>query len=104
MLLQDRTAIFISPNAGWVQAVADIRGGASFGLVRSANRFAGTAALANGTVTIPSLSARNSRPACAANGTSAAIAVRVQTTATTLTLSETGGTDVINWSCVANLY
>jgi hypothetical protein len=67
-----------------------------------ANSFAGSATLVSGTVSVIFPRSYNSAPLCTANDTSAAKAVRVQTTETTLTLSEANGTDVINWLCVGN--
>ena len=46
--------------------------------------------------------AYNSAPVCAANDTSAIATVRVQATATALTLSQSRGTDTIAYICVGN--
>jgi Pectate lyase superfamily protein len=68
----------------------------------AANTFAGSVALASGTATVTFPTAYNSAPVCVANDTSAIATVRVQTTATTLTLSQSSGTDTIMYMCVGN--
>jgi hypothetical protein len=68
----------------------------------AANSFAGSVALASGTATVTFPTAYNSAPVCTANGTSAIATVRVQTTATTLTLTQSSGTDTIAYICVGN--
>ena len=68
----------------------------------AANTFAGTVALATGTATVTFPTAYISAPVCTANDTSAIATVRVQTTATALTLSQSSGTDTIAYICVGN--
>jgi len=68
----------------------------------AANSFAGTVALTAGTATVTFPTAYNSAPVCTANGTSAIVTVRVQTSATALTLSQSSGTDKIAYICVGN--
>jgi Pectate lyase superfamily protein len=68
----------------------------------AANTFAGSVALAAGTATVTFPTAFNSAPVCTANDSSAIATVRVQTTATTLTLSQASGTDTILYICVGN--
>jgi hypothetical protein len=68
----------------------------------AANTFAGSVALASGTATVTFPTAYNSAPVCTANDTSAIATVRVQTTATTLTLTQSSGTDTIMYMCVGN--
>jgi hypothetical protein len=68
----------------------------------AANTFAGTVALASGTATVTFPTAYNSAPVCTANDTSAIATVRVQTTATALTLTQSSGTDTIAYICVGN--
>jgi Pectate lyase superfamily protein len=68
----------------------------------AANTFAGTVALVTGTATVTFPTAYNSAPVCTANDTSAIAPVRVQTTATTITLTESSGTDAIAYICVGN--
>ncbi len=68
----------------------------------AANTFAGTVALVGGTATVTFPTAYNSAPVCTANDTSAVATVKAQTTATTLTLSQSGGTDTIMYICVGN--
>jgi Pectate lyase superfamily protein len=68
----------------------------------AANTFAGSVALASGTATVTFPTAYNSAPVCAANDTSAIATVRVQATATTLTLTQSSGTDTIMYICVGN--
>jgi hypothetical protein len=68
----------------------------------AANTFAGSVALASGTATVTFPTAYNAAPVCVANDTSAIATVRVQTTATTLTLSQSSGTDTIMYVCVGN--
>jgi hypothetical protein len=68
----------------------------------AANTFAGTVALVTGTATVTFPTAYNSAPVCTANDTSAIATVRVQTTATTLTLTQGSGTDTIMYLCVGN--
>jgi len=68
----------------------------------AANTFAGTVALAAGTATVTFPTAYNSAPVCTANDTSAIATVRVQTTATALTLTQSSGTDTIAYICVGN--
>jgi hypothetical protein len=64
--------------------------------------FAGSIALASGTATVTFPTAYTSAPVCTANDTSAIATVRVQTTATTLTLRQSSGTDTIMYVCVGN--
>jgi hypothetical protein len=64
--------------------------------------FAGSIALASGTATVTFPTAYTSAPVCTANDTSAIATVRVQTTATTLTLTQSSGTDTIMYVCVGN--
>jgi hypothetical protein len=68
----------------------------------AANTFAGTVALAAGSATVTFPTAYNSAPVCTANDTSAIATVRVQTTATALTLTQSSGTDTIAYICVGN--
>lgn len=68
----------------------------------AANTFAGSIALASGTATVTFPTAYTSAPVCTANDTSAIATVRVQTTATTLTLTQSSGTDTIMYMCVGN--
>ncbi|MFY9805102.1 MAG: glycosyl hydrolase family 28-related protein [Candidatus Acidiferrales bacterium] len=68
----------------------------------AANTFAGTVALASGTATVTFPTAYNSAPVCTANDTSAIATVRVQTTATAVTLTQSSGTDTIMYICVGN--
>ena len=68
----------------------------------AANTFAGTVALAAGTATVTFPTAYNSAPVCTANDTSAIATVRVQTTASTITLTQSSGTDTIAYICVGN--
>ncbi len=68
----------------------------------AANTFAGSVALASGTATVTFPTAYNSAPVCVANDTSAIATVRVQTTATALTLTQSSGTDTIMYMCVGN--
>jgi Pectate lyase superfamily protein len=68
----------------------------------AANTFAGTVALVTGTATVTFPTAYTSAPVCTANDTSAIATVRVQTTATTLTVSQASGTDTIMYVCVGN--
>jgi hypothetical protein len=68
----------------------------------AANTFAGTVALASGTATVTFPTAYNSAPVCTANDTSAIATVRVQTTTTALTLTQSSGTDTIAYICVGN--
>ncbi len=68
----------------------------------AANTFAGTVALASGTATVTFPTAYNTAPVCVANDTSAIATVRVQTSATALTLSQSSGTDTIMYVCVGN--
>jgi hypothetical protein len=68
----------------------------------AANTFAGTIALASGTATITFPTAYTSAPVCTANDTSAIATVRVQTSAATLTLTQSSGTDTIMYMCVGN--
>jgi len=68
----------------------------------AANTFAGTVAETGGTATVTFPTAYNSAPVCVANDTSAVATVRVQTTATTLTVSQSSGTDTIMYMCVGN--
>jgi hypothetical protein len=68
----------------------------------AANTFAGSVALASGTATVTFPTAYNFAPVCTANDTSAIATVRVQTTATTLTLTQSSGTDTIAYICVGN--
>jgi len=68
----------------------------------AANSFAGTVALVTGAATVTFPTAYNSAPVCTANDTSAIATVRVQTTATALTLSQSSGTDTIAYICVGN--
>jgi len=68
----------------------------------AANTFAGTVALAAGTATVTFPTAYNSAPVCTANDTSAIATVRVQTTASALTLTQSSGTDTIAYICVGN--
>ncbi|MFZ3217714.1 MAG: glycosyl hydrolase family 28-related protein [Candidatus Acidiferrales bacterium] len=68
----------------------------------AANTFAGTVALASGTATVTFPTAYNSAPVCTANDTSAIATVRVQSSATALTLTQSSGTDTIAYICVGN--
>jgi hypothetical protein len=68
----------------------------------AANTFAGTVALAAGTATVTFPTAYNAAPVCTANDTSAIATVRVQTSTTVLTLSQSSGTDTIAYICVGN--
>jgi hypothetical protein len=68
----------------------------------AANTFAGTVALVTGTATVTFPTAYNSAPVCVANDSSAVATVRVQTTATALTLTQSSGTDTIMYVCVGN--
>ncbi len=68
----------------------------------AANTFAGTVALVAGAATVTFPTAYNSAPVCTANDTSAVATVRVQTTASTIALSQSSGTDTIAYICVGN--
>jgi hypothetical protein len=68
----------------------------------AANTFAGTIALVNGSATVAFRMPYKSAPVCVANDTSAIATVRVQTTTTKLTLSQSNGTDTIMYMCVGN--
>ena len=68
----------------------------------AANTFAGSVALAAGTATVTFPTAYNSAPVCVANDSSAVATVRVQTTSTALTLTQSSGTDTIMYLCVGN--
>jgi hypothetical protein len=67
-----------------------------------AANFAGTVALVGGAAAVTFPTAYSSAPVCTANDTSAIATVRVQTTATTLTLTQSSGTDTIMYICVGN--
>jgi hypothetical protein len=66
------------------------------------NTFAGTVALPAGTATVTFPTAYNSAPVSTAKDTSAIATVRVQTSATALTLTQSSGTDTIAYICVGN--
>jgi hypothetical protein len=68
----------------------------------AANTFAGPVALAAGTATVTFPTAYSSAPVCTADDTSAIATVRVQTTATALTLTQSSGTDTVAYICVGN--
>jgi hypothetical protein len=68
----------------------------------AANTFAGTVALVNGTATVAFPTPYKSAPVCVANDTSAIATVRVQTTTSKLTLSQSSGADTIMYMCVGN--
>ncbi len=68
----------------------------------AANTFAGSVALSGGTATVTFPTPYNSAPVCTANDTSAIATVRVQTTPTALTLTQSSGTDTIMYICVGN--
>ncbi|MGH9682179.1 MAG: glycosyl hydrolase family 28-related protein [Candidatus Acidiferrales bacterium] len=68
----------------------------------AANTFAGSVALSGGTAVVTFPTPYNSAPVCVANDTSAIATVRAQATATTLTLSQSSGTDTIAYICVGN--
>ena len=68
----------------------------------AAGTFAGTVALSGGTATVTFPTAFNSTPVCVANDQSAIATVRVQPSATQLVLTQSSGTDTINWICIGN--
>ena len=68
----------------------------------AAGTFAGTVALSAGTATVTFPTAYNSAPVCTANDTSAIATVRVQSSATSITLTQSSGTDTIAYICVGN--
>jgi hypothetical protein len=68
----------------------------------AADTFAGTVALAAGTATVKFSTAYHSAPVCTANDTPAIATVRVQTTASALTLTQSSGTDTIAYIWVGN--
>jgi hypothetical protein len=68
----------------------------------AANTFAGSVALSGGTATVTFPTPYNSAPVCTANDTSAIATVRVQTTASAITLTQSSGTDTIMYICVGN--
>jgi hypothetical protein len=90
------TARFAEPRRVWVAGYF-----AAFES-RASNTFAGTVALASGTATATFPTAYNSAPVRTANDTSAIATVRVQTSATALTLTQSSGTDTIAYICVGN--
>jgi hypothetical protein len=68
----------------------------------AANTFAGSVALVGGAATVTFPTPYNSAPVCTANDSSAVATVKAQTTATALTLTQSGGTDTIMYICVGN--
>ena len=68
----------------------------------AAGTFAGTVALSSGTATVTFPTPFNSTPVCVANDQSAIATVRVQPSATQLVLTQSSGTDTINWICIGN--
>jgi hypothetical protein len=65
-------------------------------------QFAGTVALAGGTATVTFPTPFASAPVCVANDQSAIATVKVTPSASSLTLTQSSGTDTINWICVGN--
>ncbi|MGA8142922.1 MAG: glycosyl hydrolase family 28-related protein [Candidatus Acidiferrales bacterium] len=68
----------------------------------SSGQFAGTVVLVAGTATVTFPTAFTSTPVCVANDQSAIATVRVQPSATAVTLTQSSGTDTIDWVCVGN--
>jgi hypothetical protein len=65
-------------------------------------QFAGTVALVGGTATVTFPTPFASTPVCVANDQSAIATVRVTPSASSLTLTQSSGTDTINWICIGN--
>lgn len=68
----------------------------------ASGQFAGTVALVGGTATVTFPTPFSSTPVCVANDQSAIATVRVQPSATALTLTQSSGTDTIAWICIGN--
>jgi len=68
----------------------------------ASGQFAGSVALVGGTATVTFPTPFSSAPVCVANDQSAIATVRVQPSATALTLTQSSGTDTIAWICVGN--
>jgi len=68
----------------------------------ASGQFAGTVALVGGTATVTFPTPFSSTPVCVANDQSAIATVRVQPSATALTLTQASGTDTIAWICMGN--
>lgn len=68
----------------------------------ASGQFAGTVALVGGTATVTFPTPFASTPVCVANDQSAIATVKVTPSATALTLTQSSGTDTINWLCVGN--
>jgi len=65
-------------------------------------QFAGTVALVGGTARVTFPTPFASTPVCVANDQSAIATVKVTPSASTLTLTQSSGTDTINWICIGN--
>ena len=65
-------------------------------------QFAGTVALVGGTATVTFPTPFTSTPVCVANDQSAIATVKVTPSASALTLTQSSGTDTINWLCIGN--
>jgi hypothetical protein len=65
-------------------------------------QFAGTVALVGSTATVTFPTPFASTPVCVANDQSAIATVKVTPSATSLTLTQSSGTDTINWICIGN--
>jgi hypothetical protein len=65
-------------------------------------QFAGTVALVGGTATVTFPTPFASTPVCVANDQSAIATVKVTPSASSLTLTQSSGTDTINWICIGN--
>jgi hypothetical protein len=91
-------------------AVRDSGGSAVYGSLAisqhlnqgATGQFAGTVALAAGTATVTFPTAFTSTPVCVANDQSAIATVKVTPSASSLTLTQSSGTDTINWVCIGN--
>jgi hypothetical protein len=91
-------------------AVRDSGGSAVYGSLAisqhlnqgASGQFAGTVALVAGTATVTFPTAFTSAPVCVANDQSATATVRVTPSATAVTLTQSSGTDTIDWVCVGN--
>jgi len=68
----------------------------------ASGQFAGTVALVAGTATVTFPTPFSSTPVCVANDQSAIATVRVQPSATAVTLTQSSGTDTIAWICIGN--
>jgi len=65
-------------------------------------QFAGIVALVGGTATVTFPTPFASTPVCVANDQSAIATVKVTPSASSLTLTQSSGTDTINWICIGN--